>query len=49
MKKKDDDDKEEVKKGSKSFADNCISLLDRCTRVGAAILRENKEPDMADS
>ena len=49
MKKKDDNDNEMVTKGSKRFADNCISLLDRCTRVGAATLRENKEPGTADS
>ena len=49
MKKKDDNDNEVVTKGSKRFADNCISLLDRCTRVGAATLRENKEPGTADS
>ena len=47
--KKKDDEKEVVTKGSKRFADNCISLLDRCTRVGAATLRENKEPEAADS
>ena len=41
MKKKDDD--KEVTKGSTRFADNCISLLDRCTRVGAVNLHENQE------
>ena len=49
MKEKDDDNKQDVPKGSKRFADGCISLLDRCTRVGAANLRENMEPGTADS
>ena len=49
MKKKDDDDKEVVTKRRKQFADNCISLLDRCTRVGAATLRENQNSKTADS
>ena len=45
IKKKDDEDKElaKEKRGYKRFADTCITLLDRCGRVGAAGLRENNE------
>ena len=49
MKEQDDDNKQDGPRGSKRFADGCISLLDRCTRVGAANLRENMEPGTADS
>ena len=46
---KKEDDQGQVSRGKKRFAENCVALLDRAARIGAANLRENKDPETADA